>query len=210
MKLDQTFIIARPLDEVWRFFHDIPALARCLPGAEYVGPRDDGRHAGKVSSKVGPFQTSFEGDADISYDEAIHAITLEGKGVDRKGNSRGKLAMTCRLETAGAASTRVAVDSDVQLSGAIAQFGRTGIIAEIANVLIADFVRNVEATIPSAPASSPASVASTPQDEAGAEAAATAPRTAPAPLPVSKPVGGFRLVLLALKGWLRSRLGREA
>jgi uncharacterized protein len=61
MKLHQEFTIAHPLDEVWRFFHDVPRVAGCLPGAEYVGSQEDGRHLGKVSAKVGPFQASFEG-----------------------------------------------------------------------------------------------------------------------------------------------------
>ena len=33
MQLKQDFLINRPADEVWSFFHDIPALAACLPGA---------------------------------------------------------------------------------------------------------------------------------------------------------------------------------
>jgi carbon monoxide dehydrogenase subunit G len=85
MKLHQEFVIARPLDEVWRFFHDVPDVAACLPGAEYLGAKEDGRHAGKVSAKVGPFQASFEGEADVRYDEAAKSVALEGKGVDRKG-----------------------------------------------------------------------------------------------------------------------------
>lgn len=187
MKLNQDFTIDRPADDVWRFFHDVPALARCVPGAEYKGLGTDGRHTGRVSSRVGPFQASFEGEADVRYDEAARTIVLDGKGVDRKGNSRGKMTMTCAVTPAGAAATKVVVDSDVALSGAIAQFGRTGLIAEVANVLVADFVKNVEATLEPAPPNVPAA------------AGAAAPRPAPA----AAPVGGLRLVALIIKGWLR-------
>lgn len=198
MQLKQDFLINRPADEVWSFFHDIPALAECLPGAEYLGPAEDGRHSGKLTSKIGPFQASFAGEASVTYEEAARTIALDGKGVDKKGNSRGKMTMVCKV-TPAEGGTAVTAESDVQLSGAIAQFGRTGIIAEVSNVLVADFVRNVEARLNvTAAAADAAAPASTP----GAQAATHA---APA-----RPIGGFRLLFLALKGWFRNLFGARS
>jgi uncharacterized protein len=191
MKLHQEFVIARPLDEVWRFFHDVPDVAACLPGAEYLGAKGDGRHAGKVSAKVGPFQASFEGEANVRYDEAAKSVALEGKGVDRKGASRGKMTMACTLQQAGA-GTSIIVDSDVQLSGSIAQFGRTGLITEIANALVADFVANAEAAM-------------------GARAAPAAVgevERAVNDAPVARPIGGLVLLLTAFRGLFKSLFRR--
>lgn len=198
MKISQEFQVARPLPVVWDFFHDIPRVAACLPGAEYLGPVGEGKHSGKVSSKIGPFQASFEGEADVSYDDATKTIKADGKGVDRKGASRGKMVMNCRLEPDGE-GTKVIVDTDLQLSGTIAQFGRTGIITEIANVLVADFVRNAEAEMAPA-ASAPA--------EAGAQA--SAPSSVAPPRPAAKPISGFSLLLAALKHWFGRLFSRRA
>ena len=210
MQLKQDFLIDRPVDEVWSFFHDIPALAECLPGAEYLGPTEDGKHSGKLTSKIGPFQASFAGEANVSYDEDARTISLDGKGVDKKGNSRGKMTMVCKVTPADG-GTAVTAESDVQLSGAIAQFGRTGIITEVANVLVADFVRNVEARINAAAAVAPAPAAAGDAAEASASPDPVAPvtpsRSAPPP---SKPIGGFRLFFLALKGWFRSLFGARS
>lgn len=189
MKITQDFTVARPLPVVWDFFHDVGRVAACLPGAEYLGPRDDGQHAGRVSAKVGPFQASFEGDAEIAYDEAGKIVRAQGKGVDKKGASRSRMTMVCAV-TPTDGGTRVAVDADVQLSGAIAQFGRTGIITEIANLLIADFVRNAEAEL-AAPA------------EAVAPGAAAPAARRPA---AARPIGGFALLVASLKAWFRSLL----
>ncbi|WAC25603.1 SRPBCC family protein [Ancylobacter sp. SL191] len=209
MKLEQNFIIDRPSDAVWAAFHDIPAMAACLPGAEYLGPRDAGRHAGKVTSKIGPFQASFEGEAEVIYDDTARTIAVDGKGVDRKGNSRGRMTMTCTLAPDGAA-TKVGVVSDVQLSGTIAQFGRTGLITEIANVLVADFVRNVEATIPVSPTSPSAAESGGPPTVAAVgDSTATAAPSAPATRPAARPLGTGRLILMALRSWL-SRLFARA
>lgn len=202
MKLKQEFAVDHPRDKVWAFFHDVAAVADCLPGATYLGEKDDGAHSGTMSMKVGPFQASFEGAAKVVYDEAGHSVSMEGKGVDKKGASRGKMKMDCQLvEVDGV--TRVTVDADVQLSGSIAQFGRTGIIEEIASVLIADFVSNVETRLAPAPAA-PA--------EAGtvSEAAATAASARPTAAPAAKaPLSGGRLLWLAIRGWFRSLFRRK-
>ena len=201
MKIHQEFTVARPIETVWAYFQDVPSVATSLPGAEYLGEKD-GKHLGKVTSKVGPFQASFEGEATIIYNEAEKSVQMEGKGVDKKGASRGKMVMACTLDSVGA-GTKVVVDSDVQLSGTIAQFGRTGLLTEIANVLVADFVRNAEADM--AALATPATAV-----------AGDAPRAAsaqPAPQhvrPASKPISGTTLLLMSLKAWVRGWLRKSA
>lgn len=198
MKISQEFTVSLPLPAVWAFFHDVPKVAACLPGAEYLGPRADGKQTGRVSSRIGPFQTSFEGEADVAYDEEAKTIHVEGKGVDKRGGNRSKMVMDCHL-TGDGASTRVCVDADITLSGAIAQFGRTGILTEIANVLVADFVRNAEAEL-TTPASSADAVETT-------EIAADRSER---PAPTAAPISGSSLLLAALKSWFRSLFTRRA
>ena len=155
MKISQEFTVARPLPVVWAFFKDAPEVATCLPGAEYTGSPSEGMHTGRVKSRIGPFQSNFEGEAHVIYDDVTKTVHVEGKGVDKKGASRSRMSMDCRLSENGT-DTKVCVDADIQLSGAIAQFGRTGLLTEVANVLVADFVRNAEAKL-AAPASADAS-----------------------------------------------------
>lgn len=188
MKLQQAFHLARPRQDVWAFFQDVPAVAGCLPGAEYLEQKDANRHAGKMSVKVGPFQAAFEGEAEVQYDGPSNTITMQGKGVDRKGASRGKMTMVCHL-TEIPEGTEVKVEADVQLSGTIAQFGRTGIIEDIASVLISDFVRNFEAQVP-------------------APGAAAEENTNPATtLPSQQALSGFRLIWLSFRRALRRLFG---
>ena len=193
MEIKQNFVVSQPLPTVWDFFHDVPAVAKCLPGAEYLGTKDDGAISGKVSAKVGPFQASFEGEAKVKYDDDAKKVEFDGKGVDRKGASRGKMSMLCTLAPEGNA-TRVDVVADVQLSGSIAQFGRTGLLTEIANQLVAEFVRNAEAELS--------------QRNAPAGGVQTAPGTAtPAASGgsgVVKPLNPTSLFFAAMKAWLAS------
>ena len=193
MEIKQNFVVSQPLPTVWSFFHDVPSVAACLPGAEYLGTKDDGSLSGKVSAKVGPFQASFEGEAKVKYDEDAKKVAFDGKGVDRKGASRGKMSMLCTLAPERNA-TRVDVVADVQLSGSIAQFGRTGLLTEIANQLVAEFVRNAEAELGqrNAPAGGV-------QAAPGAATPATSGGSG-----VVKPLNPTSLFFAALKAWLAS------
>lgn len=184
MKLIQKFAIPQPLPVVWRFFHDVPTVARCVPGAEYFGPRGDNKHVGKVTSKIGPFQMSFEGEATVNYDEVEKSVRVEGRGYDKKSSSRSKLAMT-RLLSEVSSTTVVCVSADIQLSGKIAQFGRTGLITEIAKALIFDFVRSTETELQQ--------LSSRREDVREISSRSTA-----------RTVNGIRLILLALKSRLNS------
>lgn len=159
MKISQSFTVSQPLAVVWALFQDVPTVARCMPGAELTEDKGNGVYAGRLGIKLGPFAAHFDGEASLAPNEAEHTGRVEGKGLDKRGGSRTKLVMDYRLEEAEDA-TRVTIDADVQLSGPIAQFGRTGIINETAAVLIGQFVKNVEAQLSGGgtEGSSPASI----------------------------------------------------
>ena len=146
MKINQSFEVNRPPAEVWALFQDIPTVASCMPGAQFTEDRGDGNYAGRVNIKLGPFGASFEGEARVVNDTPARSAHVEGQGVDRKGGSRSKLVMDYKVIQAGGGS-RVDIEADVQLAGPIAQFGRTGVVTETANVLIGQFARNVEAKL---------------------------------------------------------------
>jgi uncharacterized protein len=203
VEIKQNFVVSQPLLTVWEFFHDVPSVAECLPGAEYLGTKDDGSISGKVSTKVGPFQASFEGEAKVGYDEEAKKVKFEGKGVDRKGASRGKMSMLCKLLPEDSA-TRVDVVADVQLSGSIAQFGRTGLITEIANQLVAEFVKNAEIELGNRGAA--ARRGKDPQVVASDSAVSQLLRNSGA----VKPLNTTSLLFAALKGWLKSLFTKAA
>lgn len=145
MKISHQFEVNRPADEVWEVFQDVPAVAQCLPGAELTG-RKNGGWGGKLSIKLGPMSSTFEGEATVTPDPASRSAHIEGKGVDRKGGSRGQVKVDYRLISSDP-GTKVEVDADITLSGAIAQFGRTGLVNEMSNRLIGEFVTCLEAKL---------------------------------------------------------------
>ncbi|CAN5425762.1 MAG: SRPBCC family protein [Acidimicrobiia bacterium] len=149
MKINEVIEVARPVSQVWELFSNVPELARCLPGAELTEDKGDGVYAGKVSTKLGPMTANFEGEATVTSDAAARTGAVSGKGADRRGGSMGQVKMQYRVEPIEI-GTRINVDAEVILSGAAAQFGRTGLIKEMSNRLIAEFVKCLDAKLAAA------------------------------------------------------------
>lgn len=146
MKISDVIEVERPMSAVWALFQNVPELAQCLPGAEVTADKGDGVYAGKVGVKLGPMSSNFEGEATVVSDPVAHTGTVKGKGVDKGGGSIGQVKVAYSLEES-AGTTKVNFEADVTLSGAAAQFGRTGIINEMSKRLISEFVRCVEAKL---------------------------------------------------------------
>ena len=82
----------------------------------------------------------------VKIDEAI--VDVEGieRIVSTARESRGSVNVDYSIDP-GDEGTVVTVDADVHLSGAAAQFGRTGLIKEMSTRLIDEFVHCVEAKL---------------------------------------------------------------
>ena len=100
--------------------------------------------------KVGPINAVFLGNAIVQRDRANMSGTVEGSGADTGSGSRAKASMRYALTPVeGGSATEVAVESDIQLSGALAQFGRSDIINDISQRLIDAFAENLQARLAS-------------------------------------------------------------
>jgi len=144
----QSFVVAHPREKVWAFFGDVPAVAACLPGASLTGAPTDGQVTGKMRIKVGPMAAEFHGAAEIARDPSTWSGIISGSGRDARSDSATRGRITYRLSPADdAGATRVDVTVAYALTGAFAQFSRSGLIQDIANRLTQTFVRNLEARL---------------------------------------------------------------
>ena len=146
MKITEVIDVGRSIDQVWALFQDVPELARCLPGAELTEDKGGGVYAGSIGAKLGPMTANFEGEATVASDLSSRTGSVNGKGTDRRGGSVGQVKMNYSM-TSHDAGTQITVEADVILSGAAAQFGRTGLIKEMSNRLIGEFVTCLEAKL---------------------------------------------------------------
>jgi uncharacterized protein len=184
MKIDNEFTVGVPIDRAWAVLTDLEGIAPCMPGAVLTGVEGD-VYSGKVKVKVGPISSEYTGTAQfVQKDEASHRAVIDAKGRDVRGAGNAAAVITAQLRAEGA-STVVNVDTDLKISGKIAQFG-SGMIKEVSAKLLGQFVDCLEGKLAvevPAPASASAS-ASAPASAPAAEAVAHAgPVFSPEPEP---------------------------
>lgn len=143
MLITSDFEVEQPVDDVWRFFGDIPGVAKCLPGAALTDQEGDSKYMGDVVIKLGPVKLEFSGVANIvERNEATKQIVVDAVGADKKGRGQAGLMLTAALNSTPR-GTKVTVTQDLQLSGAAAQYGR-GLVSDVTSVLMADFAMNMQ------------------------------------------------------------------
>ena len=146
-QITETFTVARPPAGVWAYLQDIPAVATCLPGLELLESTQENVYRGRLKVRLGAVSAGFEGEARIvASDPAAFECRLQGKGVDRKGGSRANAEFAYSL-SAVAGGTQVTVNADINLTGPLAQMGRTGILNDVAHEMTGEFARNLEARL---------------------------------------------------------------
>lgn len=146
MKLQETFTIPADRTRSWDLLQDIPAVARCLPGAQLEGVDGD-TCSGTVKVKLGPIVMTYRGELEVTdLDVDSGRMTIRASGTDRRG--AGSVQGSMRVVEAGSATeeTTFTVDLDLDLTGKPAQFGR-GVIQDVSSRLVAQFARNLASIV---------------------------------------------------------------
>ncbi|MGZ4691147.1 MAG: SRPBCC family protein [Acidimicrobiia bacterium] len=142
MQIDDSFRVEVPVDEAWRILLDLERIAPCLPGAQLQEIEGD-EYRGAVKVKVGPITAQYKGTAKLeSVDDATHTAVLVASGRDTRGQGNASATIKLTLIPEGG-GTRVDVDTDLSITGKVAQFGR-GVMADVSTKLLAQFVENLE------------------------------------------------------------------
>lgn len=187
MRLEQTFDVQAPLDQVWEALNDLERVAPCLPGAAIHSHDEEGTYHGTFTVKLGPMTAAYNGTIRVEeIDQAAHTATLKAKGTDKRGQggANATIVNTLREHEGG---TRVEAVTDFNITGRLAQFGRGGMMQDVSNRLLRDF-----ATCLSTRLAEPA------QPETAPESVAAAPSTPPPAPPAPEPLKGGSLFFSVL------------
>ncbi|WP_208509500.1 2Fe-2S iron-sulfur cluster-binding protein [Variovorax paradoxus] len=140
--IDVHFDVPYPVDRVWEFMGDLPAVASCLPGAT-IDSHEGERVKGTIAIKFGPMSAAFAGAARLERDDAAKRAVLRGAGQDSLSKSRTQGDISYRLEALSADNTRVHVDMIYALQGPLAQFSRSGLVKDFVRRMVADFGKQI-------------------------------------------------------------------
>ena len=142
MKIENEFTVSLPIERAWEVLTDLAEIAPCLPGAQLTGV-EDGVYSGKMKIKVGPVISDYAGTARfIEKDDEAHRAVIDAKGKDSRGAGNAAAAIHASLRAEGD-RTVVSVNTDLNISGKVAQFG-SGMIKEVSAKLLGQFVVNLE------------------------------------------------------------------
>lgn len=138
MRLENGFEVPATPDEAWSLLNDVPRIVPCMPGTELTETIDADAWKATMRVKLGPIALQFL--VDLRRDDAdptARRTLLRATARELKG--RGGASATIESSLADASGgTRVAIITDLELKGAVAQYGR-GVIGEVAEELTSQF-----------------------------------------------------------------------
>ena len=143
MKIEDSFRVEVPVEEAWKVLLDLERIAPCLPGAQLTEVEGD-EYRGTVKIKVGPITAQYKGVAKIEEaDEANRKVVLQAEGRDTRGQGNASATVVATLVADGDAATTVNIDTDLNITGKVAQFGR-GVMADVSSKLLGQFADNLK------------------------------------------------------------------
>jgi carbon monoxide dehydrogenase subunit G len=147
MRFEHTVRVAAPRERTWALLMDVPAMARCVPGAEDVTEVGPDRYRGAVRVSVGPVRLRLEGEVTVSEkDEAAGRATMRLDAADRAvgGNVRAELRVEVAEPERGACEVRLVTEA--ALAGRIGDLGQP-LIKRQADRVIGELARCLERTL---------------------------------------------------------------
>lgn len=147
MKLNNEFTVDVPVDDVWNVLLDLERITPCLPGASLTEETGEREYDGAMKVKLGPVTQQYKGTVKIKEaDESAHRAVLRADGKDARGQGTASATITSTLHDEGSGSTRVSVETDMQITGRAAQFGQ-GIQQQVSEKLLGRFADCLEEEI---------------------------------------------------------------
>jgi uncharacterized protein len=144
MKLENEFTVNVPVEDAWNVLLDLERVTPCLPGAALTEQSDDDEYKGEMKVRLGPVTQEYNGTVRIEEaDESEHRAVLKADGKDARGQGAATATITSTLHDEGDGSTKVRVETDMQITGRAAQFGR-GVQQDVAKRLLSRFAECLE------------------------------------------------------------------
>ena len=142
MIIDQTTTIQAPVEQVWAFVMDIPAVSRCVPGVEAFERVDDDTFEGALVVKVGPVTVHLEGRIVVAErDHAGRSSRIEIRAKERRIASSVSATTTLTLVPTSEGATEMHVHTDASILGKLGEFGQS-VMRRKADQVMAEFARN--------------------------------------------------------------------
>jgi carbon monoxide dehydrogenase subunit G len=151
VKLSNEFSVTAPLERTWEALSDVEHVAGCLPGASIEPVGEDGSYRGALKLRVGPVAIGYEGAVRLNdSDETAHVLGYEASARESSGPGTAAAHIHAHLSPAADGGTHVRVETELDVTGRAAQFGR-GMIESVAGRMLARFASGLQELIEALP-----------------------------------------------------------
>jgi carbon monoxide dehydrogenase subunit G len=141
--IDQQATIPAPIDRVWDFLMDIPAVSKCVPNVEKFEQSGDNVYDGVVGVKVGPISVHLDGRITVTeQDKDNYTAGMVGEATDKRIRGAVKTKATMRLVAREDGQTDMLVHADASILGKLGQFGQA-VMRKKADQVLGEFVQNM-------------------------------------------------------------------
>ncbi len=133
MRFEGEFRVPGQPRAVLERFAEVERMVKCMPGASIDGRDDDGNYLGGMLVAFGPKKIKFKGKvtASVDFDSLTGKLHVRG-AADMRAGARAEVNVVYTVRDDASASkptSIVALTSDAELGGVLADFGSTGGIA---------------------------------------------------------------------------------
>ena len=137
MQIDESFVVAAPVERVWAFITDPERVGPCIPGCRGIEVTGPGAYKAVVEVKVGPIKATFNLDIEVTDETPPTFAASTTRGEE---GTRASLLVAHNTLALGAVDggTEVCCTSDVSLTGRLGNFG-LGVMKKKAKALAGEF-----------------------------------------------------------------------
>lgn len=139
MKISSSFQAPASSARAWDLLMDVPRVVPCMPGAQLQEIVGDDRWRIEIGVTLGPVAMTFDTDLTRTVvDPDAGSVTLVANGREVRGRGEAQATIVSRLTQEGPDSTAVDVETDLALTGVVAQYGG-GVVSSVSRQLVAQF-----------------------------------------------------------------------
>jgi uncharacterized protein len=143
VRIHNEITLQAPADELFEFLSDVERVGPCLPGASIEG-KDGEDYAGRMKVKVGPINATYQGKLRfLELDKDARRAVMRARAEEVNGHGSAEANITTEVEEADSENSVIRMDTDLQIRGKVAQFGR-GAMEKISQRMFEQFAGNIE------------------------------------------------------------------
>jgi uncharacterized protein len=142
MEFNNSFVVEKPVDEVWSTMLDLERVVPCVPGARVVEKTGDNAVKAEVKIRLGSMSMNYTGPAEIvEQDDDARRAVMTGRAKEAGGQGNTDARVEIQLAESGG-GTEVSIHSQINVTGKAAQMGE-GVIAGVTEGMIGEFAENL-------------------------------------------------------------------